>query len=224
MDNKLKLDVGKWKNMADIASGSDTAVKSSINMINWAAEFTKKIVTITFIIFVISNFFVMAIILGEYMTIGTVEYLDTLITEIHTTFRDVIGGYIVKAAMENVSKIGFSVLSEYLEARYDIKNLNTDNSEDSFDGDDSNFTYNPSMTDDPMARSSMEDEETTDTTNNDTKDNNSENSENNENSTPTTTTIPEEDAGGVDHNIEAILENDDTSSKDIKEEKDNGNS
>ena len=211
MDNKLKLDVGKWKNMADIASGSDTAVKSSINMINWAAEFTKKIVTITFIIFVISNFFVMAIILGEYLTIGTVEYLDTLITEIHTTFRDVIGGYIVKAAMENVSKIGFSVLSEYLEARYDIKNINTDNSEDSFDGDDSNFTYNPSMTDDPMVRSAMEDEETTDTTNDTTEDN----------ITETTTTIPEENSG-VDHNIESILKND--NSKDAKEVKDNGNS
>ena len=143
------LKISKWrKNITDssLLEKSNYGIQSSVSMFNWAMEFTKKIVTITFVIFVITNVFVLCIIFAEYYSMGVVEYLDTLITETHTTFRDVIGGYIIKASMENVSKIGFSVLSQYLEVKYNIKNVETDNTEDTEDGDDS--LYDPS--DDPM--------------------------------------------------------------------------
>ena len=37
---------------------------------------------------------------------GSVVGIDTLITEFNCTFREVVGGYIIKSAIENAVKIG----------------------------------------------------------------------------------------------------------------------
>ena len=50
-------------------------------------------------------------IIMEYIRIGDSVHLDILIQEANLTFRDVIGGYIIKAAMENVSK-GFGMIAD----------------------------------------------------------------------------------------------------------------
>ena len=42
-------------------------------------------------------------------------YLDTLISESNLTFREVIGGYIIKAATENAIKIAGSIAEKYIE-------------------------------------------------------------------------------------------------------------
>lgn len=47
-------------------------------------------------------------------------YFNTFVTEVHTTFRDVIGGYIIKAAMENVLKIGGSYIERIFEVKYNL--------------------------------------------------------------------------------------------------------
>ena len=145
--SKFKFDISKWKSKSSdltLEQAADNGVRTSTNMLNWAAEFTKVIVTITFIIFVFANIFVVIMMCFQQFTYGNSD-LSTFITEIHTTFREVIGGYIVKAAMENVSKIGFSVLSDYLDKKYSIKTITTAD-DDTLDGSD--IGYN--NFDDPM--------------------------------------------------------------------------
>lgn len=93
----------------------------SLSFFGWIQEFSKKIVSITFVIFVIINIFVLAAIAFAYFNSGDLMYIETLLSEIHQTFRDVIGGYIVKSATENAIKIGGGVLEKYLEYRLKFK-------------------------------------------------------------------------------------------------------
>ena len=93
----------------------------SLTFFGWIQEFSKKIVSITFVIFVVINLFVLAAITFSYFNSGDLLYIETLLTEIHQTFRDVIGGYIIKSATENAIKIGGGVLEKYLEYRLKIK-------------------------------------------------------------------------------------------------------
>ena len=51
----------------------------------------------------------------EFRQTLEIYYIDTFISEVHCTFRDVIGGYIVKAAAENVFKIGGSYMESYMQ-------------------------------------------------------------------------------------------------------------
>ena len=73
--------------------------------LSFVQEFSKKIVVIAFIIYVITSIFSLYMVYVSYKE-GCMISIDTLITETNTTFRDVIGGYIIKAALENVIKIG----------------------------------------------------------------------------------------------------------------------
>ena len=41
-------------------------------------------------------------------------FIDTIITEANQTFRDVIGGYILKAATENISKGLCMIMEKYI--------------------------------------------------------------------------------------------------------------
>ena len=93
----------------------DKMVDKSKTFVNWIQEFSKKIVAITFIIFVIINIFILLLILSAYITSGELYYLDTLISEANLTFREVIGGYIIKAATENAIKIAGSIVIKYLD-------------------------------------------------------------------------------------------------------------
>lgn len=106
----------------------DTIDKSTENMINdsinnsnkffnWVQSFTKKIVTVTFLLFVIFQIFNLILIYMEYRN-GELMYLDTFITESNETFRVVIGGYIVKAACENTVKIISSIITKYMNYKY----------------------------------------------------------------------------------------------------------
>lgn len=93
----------------------------SLSFFNWVQEFSKKIVSITFGIFVIINLYVLIIITVSYFQTGDLQYIETLITEANQTFRDVIGGYIIKAATENAIKIAGGLLEKFLEHRLQFK-------------------------------------------------------------------------------------------------------
>lgn len=93
----------------------EEASKRTISFFNWIQEFSKKIITITFYIFVIINIYVLIIIWLAYNNSGDTLYLDTLISETHLTFREVIGGYFIKAATENALKIAGSIIESFLE-------------------------------------------------------------------------------------------------------------
>ena len=115
------------KKVEDIKTVEENTLKKSINFMSWVQEFSKKIVAVTFLIFVAVNIFVMVLMFMEFYANGMEPSgLDTLLSEVHTTFRDVIGGYIIKAATENVLKIGGAVVEKYLGNRLREKQMDID--------------------------------------------------------------------------------------------------
>ena len=135
MFKKLCLPLNKNKEIQ-----VEDSVKEYSKFFTWIQEFTKKIVVITFILFVISQIFSIIMILVAYIQTKQLLYMDTFITESHTTFREVIGGYIVKAAVENAIKISGSIIEKYLNYRlakdYGIDVTSTDDSENISDDEE----------------------------------------------------------------------------------------
>lgn len=116
----------------------DLIVKSS-GFMGWIQEFSKKIVAVTFFMFLAINIFVMVMITLHYITSGgDIIYLDQLLSEAHVTFRDVIGGYIIKAATENVIKISGSLLDRFLATRIKEKEMDHGVVEEPFVEEESN--------------------------------------------------------------------------------------
>ena len=119
------------KKIEDIKTVEENTLKKSIGFMSWVQEFSKKIVAVTFLLFLVANIFVMVLMFLEYYSSGMEPSgLDTLLSEVHTTFRDVIGGYIIKAATENVLKIGGAVVEKYLSHRLQEKQMDIDSSEE----------------------------------------------------------------------------------------------
>lgn len=82
--------------------------KSKLNnptMLNWLWEFSKKIVVGLFVIYVLTYLFSWSLILLSGMYGWNITFLDTLISETNSTFKVVIGGYLIKSMAENVIKI-----------------------------------------------------------------------------------------------------------------------
>ena len=73
----------------------------------WVQEFSKKIIVATFLIYLVYNAISMLILLHSACC-GTITGFETLTTEINETFRLIVGGYLVKAGLENITKIGGS--------------------------------------------------------------------------------------------------------------------
>ena len=122
------------KKIEDIKTVEENTLKKSIGFMSWVQEFSKKIVAVTFLLFLAANIFVMVLMFLEYYSSGMEPSgLDTLLSEVHTTFRDVIGGYIIKAATENVLKIGGAVVEKYLSHRLQEKQMDMDSSEEGED-------------------------------------------------------------------------------------------
>lgn len=112
-------------------NNAEKLVNKNTGFLGWLQEFSKKVVAITFVIFLIINVFVMVFIALHYFVTGDIIYLDQLLAEAHTTFRDVIGGYIIKAATENVIKISGSVVEKFLENKLQAKEMDHEFSMDS---------------------------------------------------------------------------------------------
>lgn len=79
-------------------------VEKQKKFIVWVQEFSKKIVVVIFIFYLLSSILSLFFVYLTYKQ-GIIAGLDTLITEINTTFREVVGGYIIKSAVENSVKI-----------------------------------------------------------------------------------------------------------------------
>lgn len=82
----------KWKKRKE-------ADKSSI--LNWLWEFSKKIVVVLSIYYFLQSIYVAFLV----KVVPDSVVLGTLITEINETFRVCIGGYLLKAGLENTVKI-----------------------------------------------------------------------------------------------------------------------
>lgn len=73
--------------------------------ISWLWEFSKKVVWTVTILYAVSFVFSMLISWQEVQFLGNTATITTLITEANETFRVVVGGYMIKAGVENACKI-----------------------------------------------------------------------------------------------------------------------
>ena len=83
------------------------AVEKTKKNFLWVQEFSKKIIVVLFLIYVVYNIISMLILLYTAKN-GMISGFEVLTTEINETFRLIVGGYLVKAGFENVTKIGGS--------------------------------------------------------------------------------------------------------------------
>lgn len=118
------------KKKNSILEDTSISINNSGKFFNWIQEFSKKIVTITFIIFVLIEIYSLVLLYLSYLQTSDISLLGTLISESHLTFREVIGGYIIKAACENAVKISGSIINSYLDKKYGIKNDNNEEYDD----------------------------------------------------------------------------------------------
>ena len=103
--NKLKNTISKKIKKEKMFELLNSAKTNNPTMLNWLWEFSKKIIVGLFIIYVITYIFTYALILFSARYNWNVSYLDTLITETNSTFKVIIGGYLIKSMAENVFKI-----------------------------------------------------------------------------------------------------------------------
>lgn len=110
----MKLKKSYYKNYAaeseyfddkDILNQEIQSVENTKKYFTWVQEFSKKIVFAIFVIYVITAVFMLAMVFLSYQQ-GNISGIDTLITETNETFRQIVGGYIIKSAIENAVKIG----------------------------------------------------------------------------------------------------------------------
>ena len=92
----------------------------------WVQEFSKKIVVAIFVLYIISILFMLYMMYVGYMN-GDAIGIDTFISEINVTFREVVGGYIVKSAIENAFKIAGNYFIGICDARIRALNKNFKN-------------------------------------------------------------------------------------------------
>lgn len=131
--------------------------KNVVSFFNWVQEFSKKIITITFYIFVAINIYVLVLIWMAYKNSGDILFLDTLITESHLTFREVIGGYFIKAMTENAIKITGSIINAYLKHKMKTDYNITVTDEDTIEVDESED--DPDFVEESVEETSITDED-----------------------------------------------------------------
>lgn len=117
----------------------DEVNQENTTFMSWLQSFTKKIVTVFSILYVLI-IIVLVSMLGIQLHAGFSDGLSTMITEINETFRVVIGGYLIKATIENGFKITGSFLCGINKSKIDamLDNSSDESTEDNEDplGDD----------------------------------------------------------------------------------------
>ena len=82
------------------------SVEKTKKTVIWMQEFSKRVVSIIFLIYVGVTLYTSVMIYLAMQATGDASMVSLLLTETNSTFRDVVGGYIIKAAVENAFKIG----------------------------------------------------------------------------------------------------------------------
>lgn len=73
--------------------------------VSWLWEFSKKVVWTVTLLYIVSFVFAMVLCWRELQFIGNTAAITTLITESNETFRVVVGGYLIKAGIENAARL-----------------------------------------------------------------------------------------------------------------------
>jgi uncharacterized membrane protein len=71
----------------------------------WVQEFSKKIIVALFLMYLVYNIISILLILYSAYR-GEIIGFETFTTEMNETFRLIVGGYLIKAGLENITKIG----------------------------------------------------------------------------------------------------------------------
>lgn len=79
--------------------------RKTVTATTWIWEFSKKVVCAVTVLYGISFIFSMIVCWKELALSYSASALSTLITETNETFRVVVGGYLIKAGVENACKI-----------------------------------------------------------------------------------------------------------------------
>ena len=82
------------------------SVEKTKKTVIWMQEFSKRVVSVIFLIYVAVTIFTSYMIYLSMKVTGDASMVSLLLTETNSTFRDIVGGYIIKAAVENAFKIG----------------------------------------------------------------------------------------------------------------------
>lgn len=96
----------------------DTQIEKQIKFLNWMQEFSKKIIVLVSVLYLIAVGYILYMVYRSY-DLGMISGLDTFISEMNSTFREIVGGYLIKSAIENAIKIGGSCLSSVMNIRMD---------------------------------------------------------------------------------------------------------
>ncbi len=89
------------------------------NSFSWLLEFSKKVVFWCFILYVISMIYIMVLLYLHYLN-GETSGFELFISETNTTFKLVVGSYVLKAMLENVIKIGGSKYKDLVEIKHKL--------------------------------------------------------------------------------------------------------
>ena len=103
--NKLSKKIAEEIKCEELKEQLNKSKLNNPTMLNWLWEFSKKIVVGLFVIYLLTYLFTWTLILLSGMYGWNITFLDTLISETNSTFKIVIGGYLIKSMAENVIKI-----------------------------------------------------------------------------------------------------------------------
>ena len=78
--------------------------KQNKAFMKWSLSFTKKVVTIVTIAWIVFSIYSAIMIYYAVQTTGDFSYLDTFISDVGETFRLIVGAGIVAKTIENVFK------------------------------------------------------------------------------------------------------------------------
>lgn len=74
-------------------------------VLSWLWEFSKKVVALVTVLYLVAFIYAGVMCWQAINLAASPDALVEFIKEVNETFRVVVGGYLIKAAMENVSKI-----------------------------------------------------------------------------------------------------------------------
>ena len=96
-------------------SKAEAVAKKQTKFIFWLQGFSKILVSVVFIVYVAGMLYYCYLI--RTCTSEMISGIDTFLTELNQTFRDVAIGYVIKAAVENAVKIGGNYLVGITDAK-----------------------------------------------------------------------------------------------------------
>lgn len=107
----------------------DAVNAENATFLSWLQSFTKRVVT-AFSTLYLCVVIVLIIMLFVQLKNGYTDGITTMISEINETFRVVIGGYLIKAGVENGFKITGSFLANINKAKLEAMNVTPESSDE----------------------------------------------------------------------------------------------